>query len=778
MKANHLPSRPSKLRDRRRFRPAVLSLEERMLMTTIPTFAQQDGLSVKRVPGFLAGSDVKGLPPNLAVPYDLANQSNRVIDDRAVDYWALTLNKLDSFVVTITPQDGKPASDFAVRISGPDTDKVNGPAATGMTFAFTAKQAGTYIVGISTSADTNYAFKPDQKQPAPSGASLREYTASFNTYPGGDTNMLDILEKYRNPAYAANGWPTFTPAQNHAYETLVKIARAGAGSKLPGSGLKNFIDFRRVNVTNPAVIAGWLTATWAPLQNLLNNATSANIVRDTYNAYPVIRSAYPHERQWERFANVFIGHPAAFVRVHSLLAGADEDRANMADFLSTFERASNNTETELTGDALNIAETMQQGLQPKEKPVSTYSWRTALIDFFLKFLQFAAATAGALIGTAIEPGGGTVIGTLIGNMIGAGIASLLKPLLDQATPPPPKTSVNLAAAATNIDNTMKKGFGLAFRKLTAPKFLTSAFSNYGLLDALGTIQFSNSALGSVPPTNVTKQVYDTSVWAQLLPQLFKWKLVGYDAPSSSLPRLTSLVPSTERVIWDNPGSGRSFRMFSSPPKQVMSKAASEVAGLQGGTQFSFNGYDFTPTDAWGPGAISGTDELQGRAFRFYAITTDASLRLYKLFRHNQFDGHWYTSEAPFQESHAVQGVAITEWELVTRDGDQEISPAAAAALFGTTPDGGFDPKSPIGTYDGGKYVNFAVPADGLVSRSDVFSQWGKGDPGFSPGSFRPTASDVKQPGFNGHHVGVTQNKNNIFSHGFDESYVDYEMRFG
>ena len=61
--------------------------------------AENSGLSVKRVPGFLAGWTV----PNLAAPYDVANISGRSIDNKTVDYWAITLNALDSVLLTIVP---------------------------------------------------------------------------------------------------------------------------------------------------------------------------------------------------------------------------------------------------------------------------------------------------------------------------------------------------------------------------------------------------------------------------------------------------------------------------------------------------------------------------------------------------------------------------------------------------------------------------------------------------------------------------------------------------
>ena len=65
----------------------------------VPTLAENSGLSVKRVPGFLAGWTV----PNLAAPYDVANISDRSIDNKTVDYWAITLNALDAVLLTIVP---------------------------------------------------------------------------------------------------------------------------------------------------------------------------------------------------------------------------------------------------------------------------------------------------------------------------------------------------------------------------------------------------------------------------------------------------------------------------------------------------------------------------------------------------------------------------------------------------------------------------------------------------------------------------------------------------
>ncbi len=228
MGTNAFRSQQSKRRSRRAFRPGVLGLEERMLMTVIPSYPQNDGLDVKRVPGFLAGSTVKGAPPDLAVPDDLANASGRMINDATVDYWAITLNKDDSMLLNVAPEDGQPASGLAIRIAGPNDNTVIGKATPGPTLAFVAPANGTYIIGISTSANTNYSFNPKGEQKSASGPSLRDYTAEFQTFPGPKTNLLDILQNYHNPAYGASDWPALSVGQRTAYDNLTTIARAGA----------------------------------------------------------------------------------------------------------------------------------------------------------------------------------------------------------------------------------------------------------------------------------------------------------------------------------------------------------------------------------------------------------------------------------------------------------------------------------------------------------------------------------------------------------------------
>lgn len=158
MNTNACRSLRSKKRNRNDFRPAVLDLEERVMLSSgageqppaepraatlsgplhipdfdarlrnshahssriIPTVDQNPGLSVKRVPGFLPGWKV----PDLATPFDNANELGRMIDNSTVDYWAITLNKLDSVTLTIYPTGTSAATDFSVRVWGPDNKEI------------------------------------------------------------------------------------------------------------------------------------------------------------------------------------------------------------------------------------------------------------------------------------------------------------------------------------------------------------------------------------------------------------------------------------------------------------------------------------------------------------------------------------------------------------------------------------------------------------------------------------------------------------------------------
>ena len=271
----------------------------------IPTYAENSGLSVKRVPGFLAGWTV----PNLAAPFDVANVPNRQIDDKTVDYWAITLNALDAVSLTIVPNSNPTNAGFAVRIWGPDGTEI-GAAVTGAQFTFVAKTAGTYTLGISTSNNTGYAFSPDAKQPAPSGTARHLY--------GRVSDVSGSKYEYRiHPAQLQK--PGLYRRQQLAYldgrpEPGLPDLQDDRLGQLAGElgALKNFTDFRQVgDETDPETIAGWLTATWTPFQTMLiayyPTRAIGRAIHDTYKSFPVIQRAYAHEANFKALvANAFL----------------------------------------------------------------------------------------------------------------------------------------------------------------------------------------------------------------------------------------------------------------------------------------------------------------------------------------------------------------------------------------------------------------------------------------------------------------------------------------
>jgi hypothetical protein len=759
----------------------------------IPTFAQNSGLSVKRVPGILAGWTV----PNLAAPYDVANIPDRQIDNSTVDYWSITLNKLDSVLLTIVPVDGKPISDFAIRIWGPDNKEI-GTAVPGAQFTYVAATTGTYILGISTKDNTGYAFKPGGTQPTPSGPTLHAYTAEFQTYPGANTDVVGILEHYTNPAYTDDHWPAWTSAQSKAYATLTTIA--SASSQVLGD-LKNFTDFRQVgNQTDPQEFITWLTGTWAPFQNMLDDPNNSNIIADTYNAFPVIQNAYTSAESFAtQTANAFLHDPttqAAYISVHELLQGANDARSDIYNqFLLKLEAWSTSNEVFLGQDATNIADLMRAGLTDVPelaKPVDQNSWIEELLS---SIVDVAAAAAG--VGSPAAALGVTAAGDLIVNFIDAWLDGDFG---NPKPPPPPPSRPDIVGAATDMENTALNAYKNTFNLLTNQGFLTSVFSNYGLLEALGTMQFTFAPGDQITPAAVIRQSYDKSIWEQLLPRMFSWKLVAPtdDGPADTLPNFTFFIPYREKAQWESPraaqplanGSWASWDYYpengrypfslAGGQRQAIADAESQIVALQSGTaSIPFKGYDFTPSsgsiqrDWFGPGPVSTPQEIAGDLGRFYTISTN-SILWETLYRHASpgfFYQHWYTW------AH-LDGVTIHQWALEVPDGKggyQEMSQDAASALFGAIPTGGLVPASPdpIAYKGGGSYFDFKVPATGLASRFDVFTQWGKSFPGFAPKSLQPAAT------LNGGNMHVGLNQKNYYTFTFDNSYVtEYQLVYG
>jgi hypothetical protein len=764
----------------------------------IPTFVQNSGLSVKRVPGFLAGWTV----PNLAAPYDIANIPDRKIDDATVDYWAITLSALDSVLLTILPTDGKPAADFAVRIWGPDNKEI-GKAVPGADFTYVAAAAGTYILGISTKANAVYPFKPTGAEPAAAGPTLRTYTAEFQAYPGVNTNAVAVLLNYKNPAYTDANWPAWTAAQSQAYLTFTTIA--SASSQVLGD-LKNFTDFRQVgNQTDPAEFARWLTATWAPFQNMLDDPNNPLVIANTYNAFPVIQRAYPSAEIFAtQTANAFLHDPAtqaAYSSVNELLEGANVARSDIYNqFLLQLEAWSASNQGFLGQDATNIATLMRSGLTDvtMPKPVDQQSWIERLLA---SIVALAAGVAGA-VGTPAAALGVSAAGNLIVSCIDAWLDGDFG---NPKPPPPPPSRPNIVGAAIDMDNTAADSYKNTFDLLTNQGFLTSIFSNYGLLEALGTMQFTYAAGDHITPAEVIKQSYDASIWEQLLPRMFSWKLVAPtdNGPADTLPNFTFFIPSYEQAQWQTSdiaqpladGTTASWAYypvnsrfpFNLPggQSQAIADALAEVQALQSGTaNIPFKGYDFTPStgqfnvDWFGPGPVSTAQPITGHAGRFYTVSTNSQMAV-TLYRHAIFGYYGYFVDFANWYSWAnLGGVTIHQWALETPDGKGgylELSPDAATALFGAVPAGGLVPTSPnpIAYKGGGSYFDFKVPATGLASRFDVFTQWGKDFPGFAPSSLQPADT------LNGGNMHVGLNPKNYYTYTFDNSYAtNYKISYG
>ena len=510
----------------------------------VPTLAQNPGLSVKRVPGFLAGWTV----PNLAAPYDVANIPDRTIDNMTVDYWAITLNELDAVLLTIVPTDRPADTGFAVRIWGPDGKEV-GTAVPGRSSRSSPRPPAP-TPWASRRRTTPATRSGPSPQPAPfSGPTLRTYTAEFQTYPGTNTNTIDILLNYKNPAYTDGNWPAWTAAQGQAYKTLTTIA--SASSQVPGD-LQNFTDFRQVgNQTDPQKFSLWLTATWAPFQNMLDDPNNPDIIANTYHAFPVIQQAYTSVASFaDQVANAFLQDlptQAAYISVNQLLQGANVARSDLYnDYLLRFQGWSTSNQLFLGLRPHEYRDDHDDGADAGDV---AQAGRPEVLDRAAarRPRHRGRECGGGDLG-ALAPGSGPFVnlgvataGNLIVNAIDAWLDGDFG---NPKPPPPPPTRRDIFGAAIDMANAAQDAYKNTFDLLTNQGFLTSVFSNYGLLEALGTIQFTDQ----ITPAEVLQQHYDRSVWEQLLPQMFSWRPVAPtdDGPADTLPNFTFFIPYNEK----------------------------------------------------------------------------------------------------------------------------------------------------------------------------------------------------------------------------------------
>jgi hypothetical protein len=511
-----------------------------------------------------------------------------------------------------------------------------------------------------------------------------------------------------------------------------------------------------------------------------------------FNSYPVIQDAYGTQANFaSSVANAFIQNPAiraAYVSVDELLEGANVARSDIYnDYLHKFELWATSNEVFLGQDATNIADLMKSGLTDITMPttVNRQSW----IERLLSSIVAVGASAAGALGI---PGASLAI-TAVGNVYVNLIDAWLEDKFGNAQKLPVTSSKDILGAAIDMQTTALDTYKNTFDSLTNQDFLTSVFSNYGLLEALGTIQFTYSAGDAITPAAVLRQNYDRSIWEQLLPRAFSWRLVAPtdNGPADTLPNFTFFIPYNEKAQWESPDdaqplhdggpdgwdyypkNGRhTFELQGGGP-QAIADAKSEVVALQSGTaSIPFPGYDFTPSandkDDWfGPGPVSTAQTITGYSDRFYTLSTNSHLSE-KLYRQAYNVGpynlygykHWYTWAD-------LDGITIHQWALETPDGKGgylELSQDAAAALFGTGPLVTASPD-PVAYKGGGSYFDFEVPADGLATRFEVFTQWGKDTPGYAPSSLQPAAT------LNAGNMHVGLNPNNYFKPFLENSYV-------
>ena len=191
-----------------------------------------------------------------------------------------------------------------------------------------------------------------------------------------------------------------------------------------------------------------------------------------------------------------------------------------------------------------------------------------------------------------------------------------------------------------------------FDLLTSPYFLSSVFSNYGLLEAMGTSQFTYSLGDADTPATVLRAELrpvdlGAALAAGVLVEARKARPTmgrptrSPTSPSSSLiarmrngrRRQRQAAYDGSDVYWDYyPTNGSNTRSrCRAAIAQAIADAKSEVAALQSGTtNIPFPGYDFTPSngndqDWFGPGPVSIPQEIAGQADRFYTISPNSHL---------------------------------------------------------------------------------------------------------------------------------------------------------
>jgi hypothetical protein len=750
-------------------------------------------LSVKRVLGSLPGWKLD----NLAVPYDNVVYPGREIDAHLVDYWKITLNLGDTVILALNPTGTHPSTDYVFRIWDSQEREIlpaNKQPLAGTELTFIAPGVDTYTIGISTSANPAYPYDPGATQPAASGPSPHQYTATFNAYPGPSTDLMDVLKHYDNVA-----WPDWQgdPDKQTALNTLNYIATQN--SNVTGSPIINFSgSFEQVGKITASQSAGNLDYTWAPFATILSSQDEMGTAIAIYQHpadHDVLQNAYPTLDAWLNVARPFITDlplQQAYSDVDNVLLDANQDRTNIDTFFGDLRSWQAAYQGIVGNEPIEIADLLKDGLVSTKMPapVSNYGWLKTLIGSVTTIISGAASVATG------SPAGGLVASILLGS-----ITNPLDAYLDGYFDPQGKkpvvsdTSSEMVEAAVDMKATSNATFLGMFKLLVSPEFEATLFSNYGLLQAMRYVRFDPSPGGVPTPSKELLDDYDITVWQQLLPKMFQWELVPNLRSDSTVPDFTFFSPLSETATsWQNPqqlppsSDGLpTTGKWSLTETQMTDDAKRELQLLQAGKPFDFWGHDFTPSGWFGPGPISVPRTLTGKSSSFYTITPNTHINENALYRHTPwskavanppnpsggFSG-WVVAPGYWHSYATLEGETILEWTLVTRaDDTKRIGKAAADTLFGT---GSLDLASQdlihYDKNDNSAYTyDFKVQSGGLVTRYDVFSHWGGGTTDFTPSSLEP-------PKFQDYMSVVFQPGDNRYGQYFDNLYAYATITYG
>jgi hypothetical protein len=502
----------------------------------------------------------------------------------------------------------------------------------------------------------------------------------------------------------------------------------------------------------------------------------AGFLPSKYNT--LLGASYPSLDQWMAVATPFITDQDlqnAYVSVEQFLAQANLQRQNIDTFLSSLN-AWNATNNQLIANRPDhIAELLVTGLEtrnPNIPPVQQYGWLKTLIG---TIVNIAAGAVGVFGG---GPPGALATSFLL-NAIANPIDAYLDGDFDDKPPPsPPSTDTTggVQDAADQMQTFTTSTFVDTFALLASPAFESGRFSNYGLIQAMEHVRFSPTAFDAPTASQAFLENYDRSVWEKLLPRMFSWKEMQYAGSSDSLTNFTFFVPLSETAQYLVQGPNNPFGQptyyyengswsLGGGKQEMINTAKNQLLQLQYGKPFSYGGHDFTPSGETGPGQISGPQTLEGHSGSFYTITSDSHIDQSPLYRHEPYNGYGRTYAS-------LDGSTLHEWALVTSD-DKTLSQAAADALFGTgsleltNEEPLYYPNKGTSSYT----YDLRVQSGGLVTRFDVFSNWGQDVQGFSPRSFQPG-----DPGGYSYMSALPLNSNSQVL--FDNMYAYYTLSYG